>query len=199
MNTLRSINVFICLVFDFECLHKSVTKPLFVLYKYFKYWTVCFRIWVFKYLHSIAKGRLLHENYRKIRARLKSFCCDLSVYIADPIARINMLYYSEKAATVAIVFLMTIALCSTSVQELRTQFLKNKVLASSYASKQPISQLHCVEWCYRERQMGKWRIAGYHKSAKTCKLSMDYPYTLLNVADEKTGVFLVDEGNILNS
>jgi len=110
-----------------------------------------------------------------------------------------MLYFTEKAATVAIVFLMTIALCWTTMQEVRTQFLKNKVLASSYATKQPISQLHCVEWCSRERQVGKCRIAGYHKSSKTCTLSMDYPYTLLNVADEASGVFLIEEGDILFS
>jgi len=110
-----------------------------------------------------------------------------------------MLYFTEKAATVAIVFLMTIALCSTTIQEVRTQFLKNKVLASSYATKQPISQLHCVEWCSRERQVGKCRIAGYHRSAKMCQLSMDYPYTLLNVANEMTGVFLIEEGDILYS
>ena len=105
-----------------------------------------------------------------------------------------MIYYTEKAATFAIVFLMTIALCSTTIQDVKTQFLKNKLLSTSYMTKHPISQLHCVEWCSRERTMGKCKIAGYHKSSKTCKLSMDYPHTLLNVVDEKTGVFLMEEG-----
>ena len=110
-----------------------------------------------------------------------------------------MFLYTKKVATVAIVVLMTIALCSTTIEEVRTQFLRNKVIASSYATKQPISQLHCIEWCSRERQVGKCRIAGYHKSSKTCKLSMDYPYTLLNVADEASGVFLIETGEILLS
>jgi len=109
-----------------------------------------------------------------------------------------MLYYTEKAATVAVVFLMTIALCSTTVQEVRTQFVKNKLLSTIYATKQPMSQLYCVEWCSRERQSGKCTIAGYNKSSKTCKLSMDYQHNLLDVADETTGVFLMEEGDKVN-
>jgi len=106
-----------------------------------------------------------------------------------------MFYYTEKAATAAFVFLMTIALCSTNVEEMRTQFLNNKLLATSYATKQPISQLHCVQWCSRDRHSGKCRIAGYHKSSKMCQLSMDFQFYLLNVADETTGIFLMEEGD----
>ena len=75
--------------------------------------------------------------------------------------------------------------------------MKNKLLSTNYATKQPISQLHCVQWCSKDRQQGKCKIAGYHKSSKTCKLSMDFQHTLLNVADETTGVFFMGEGDTL--
>jgi len=106
-----------------------------------------------------------------------------------------MLYYTEKAATFAIVFLMTFAFCSTTIQEVRTQFVKNTLLSTIYATRQSISQLHCVQWCSTERKSGKCKIAGYNKHAKACSLSMDYQHNLLDVADETKGVFLMEEGN----
>jgi len=108
-----------------------------------------------------------------------------------------MLYYTEKAATVAIVFLMTIAICSTTIQEVKTNFVQNKLLSTSYATKQPSSQLYCVQLCSRDKQFGKCRIAGYNKSSKECKLSMDYPHTLLNVDDARNGVFFYGKRYIL--
>ena len=108
-----------------------------------------------------------------------------------------MPFNTKTATSVAIVFLITIALCSSAIQERRTQFVKNKLLSTSYATKQPISKLQCVEWCSRDNQNGKCKTAGYTKSSKTCKLSMDYERDLLNVTDESTGVFLVEkEGDV---
>ena len=98
----------------------------------------------------------------------------------EPNARVKMLYYTEKAATVAIVFLMTIALCSTTIQEVRSQLVKNKLLSTIYATRLPISQIHCVQSCSKDRQLGKCRIVGYNKLSKACMLSMDYQYNLLN-------------------
>jgi len=92
---------------------------------------------------------------------------------------------------------MTITLCLADIQEVRTQFVRNKLLSTSYASKQPISKLHCVEWCFRERQNGKCKTAGYNKYTKVCSLSMDYLHTLQNAADKANGVFLMDEGYTL--
>ena len=92
---------------------------------------------------------------------------------------------------------MTIALCSTTVQEVRTQFVKNKFPSTSYATKHPISSLHCVKWCSKDRQSGKCKIAGYNKASKTCELSMNYPQQLMDAADEMTGVFFVDEGEFI--
>jgi len=106
-----------------------------------------------------------------------------------------MLFYTTKAVTVAVVILMTIGLCSADIQEVKTQFVKNKVISTSYATKQHISKLHCVEWCSRDRQVGKCKTAGYNKYSKTCSLSMDFQHTLLDVADETNGVFLMKEGN----
>ena len=118
----------------------------------------------------------------------------ISLKSTEHIARVNMLYFTEKAATVAIVFLFTTAICLAIKQEVNTQFVKNKVISTSYATKQPISKLHCVEWCSRERHAGKCKIAGYNKYARACSLSMDYQHNLLDVADETNGVFLMEEG-----
>jgi len=104
-----------------------------------------------------------------------------------------MLFYTKKAVTVAVVILVTIALCSADIQEVRTQFVKKKVLSTSYATKHHISKLNCVQWCFRDRQMGKCQIAGYNKYAKTCSLSMDNPENLLDVADEITGVYVMEQ------
>jgi len=104
-----------------------------------------------------------------------------------------MLYYTKIAALVAIVVLMTIALCSADIQVVRTQFVKNKVLVTSYATKQHISKLNCVQWCSRERQLGKCKIAGYNKYAKACNLSMDNPDDALDVDDEMTGILVIEQ------
>jgi len=112
----------------------------------------------------------------------------------EHIASETMLYCDkEKATTVAVVFLLTIAFCSADIQEVRTQFITNKVLSSSYATKQHISKLKCVEWCSRDRKMGKCKMAGYNKYSKTCSLSMDNPADALDVADEMTGVFVIEQ------
>jgi len=109
-----------------------------------------------------------------------------------------MLFYTKTAATVAVVILMTIALCSADIQAVRTEFVKNKVLSSSYATKQPISKLNCVQWCSRDRQVGKCKTAGYNKYSKECKLSMDNQEDLMDVADEMTGVFVLNGDNLFN-
>lgn len=136
-----------------------------------------------------SKTHYAAESYRHV--------CGISFEATLSTARANMFFYTQKAATVAIVFLFTIALCLAEIREVRTQFVKKKLLSTSYAIKQPISQLHCVQWCSKDRQTGKCKIAGYNKSSKTCQLSMDYPQQLMDVADEMTGVFLVDEGDTL--
>ena len=114
--------------------------------------------------------------------------CFISLENTLPIARANMLVYTKKTVTVAVVILMTIALCSADIQEVRTQFVKNKLLSTSYATKLHISKLNCVQWCSRDRQMGKCKIAGY---SKTCCLSMDNPEDALQVDDEMAGVFFI--------
>jgi len=102
-----------------------------------------------------------------------------------------MLFYTKQAATIAVVILMTIALCSADIQEVKTQFMKNKVLSTSYATKEHISKLNCVQWCSKDRKIGKCKIAGYNKYAKSCSLSMDNPEDLMDTADESSGVFYI--------
>jgi len=113
-------------------------------------------------------------------------------------ARANMLFYTKKAVTVAVVIFITIALCSAKKQEVRMQFVRNKVLFTSYATKLNISELNCARWCARDKQVGKCKMAGYNKHSKSCSLSMDNPEDALDVADERTGVFVIKqvEGNI---
>jgi len=103
-----------------------------------------------------------------------------------------MLYYTKKAATVAVVVLMTIALCSTAMRDARTQFVKNKLLATSYATEQANSQLNCVRWCFSGGNKGKCKTAGYNASTNSCRLSMDNPEDLTDVADEMSGVFVIE-------
>jgi len=86
----------------------------------------------------------------------------------EPIVRVIMLYFTKKAATVAVVFLMTIALCSTTIQEVKTQFIKNKVLSSSYSTKQHISQFSVFyfqfEYIYNISQMQVYVNVNLHNS-----------------------------------
>ena len=113
-----------------------------------------------------------------------------------------MLYCDkEKATTFAAVFLLPIAFCSADIQKVTTQFITNKVLSTSYATKQHISKLKCVEWCSRDRKMGKCKMAGYNKYSKSCSLSMDNPEDALDVTDEMTGVFVIGdaEGKFWNN
>jgi len=112
-----------------------------------------------------------------------------------------MFFYTKKAATFAVVFLITIGFCSTTMRDARTQFVKNEILSTSYATNQPISQLNCVRWCFSDGNKGKCKIAGYKLSDKSCSLSMDNPEDLMEVADELSGVFVietVDRGCTLN-
>jgi len=88
------------------------------------------------------------------------------------------------------------------MRDARTQFVKNKILSTSYATKQPISQHYCVRWCFSGRNKGKCKIVGYKVSDNSCSLSMENPEDLMKVADEMFGVFVietVDRGGTLNA
>jgi len=104
-----------------------------------------------------------------------------------------MLFYTEKSTIVAIAFLITLGVCSANIQEVRTQFVTNKLLSTSYDTRQPISGINCVQWCFEERQTGKCKTAGYNRYAKSCSLSMDNPNDLLDVVDAMTGVFFIGD------
>jgi len=104
-----------------------------------------------------------------------------------------MIFYTEKVANVAIVFLITIGFCSANIQEVRTQFVTNKLLSTSYATRQPISGINCVQWCFEDRQTVKCKTAGYNKYAKSCSQSMDNPNDRLDVVDAMTGVFFIGD------
>jgi len=78
------------------------------------------------------------------------------------------------------------------MRDARTQFVKNKILSTSYATKQPISQLSCVRWCFSDGNKGKCKTAGYNVSESSCSLSMDTTEDLMDVADEMYGVFVIE-------
>jgi len=77
------------------------------------------------------------------------------------------------------------------VNPLHRSHLKNKLLATNYATEQAISQLNWVRWCFRDGNKGKCKIAGYNVSGNSCSLSMDTPDDLTDVADEMSGVFVM--------
>jgi len=81
------------------------------------------------------------------------------------------------------------------MRDARTQFVKNKILSTSYATKQPISQLNCVRWCVSDGNKGKCKIAGYNLSGNSCSLSMDNQEDMMEVADEMSGVFVIKTVN----
>ena len=117
----------------------------------------------------------------------------ISVGDTLPIARANMLFYTKKVVTVAVVILMTIALCSANKQDVRMQFVKKKVLHTTYATKETNSELNCARWCLKDKQLGKCKMAGYNKYSKSCSLSMDNPADALDVNDEMSGIYSMEQ------
>lgn len=88
-----------------------------------------------------------------------------------------------------VILLMTVTICSATIQSVVTRFTVKKSVASSHTTLENISKIKCVERCSKERQNGMCTLAGYNKSTKTCYLSVDNPQSVLNTTDEMSGVF----------
>jgi len=91
-----------------------------------------------------------------------------------------------------VILLMTVTICSATIQSVVTRFTVKKSVASSHTTLENISKIKCVERCNKERQRGRCTLAGYNAITRTCYLSVDDPQDVLDTTDEKTGVFFYE-------
>jgi len=100
--------------------------------------------------------------------------------------------YIENSVRTLIIFTITITLCTASIEILTTRFTEKKCVATSHTTLENISKIKCVERCNKERQNGRFTLAGYNKATKTCYLSVDDPQNALDTPDEMVGVFFYE-------
>jgi len=100
---------------------------------------------------------------------------------------------AKPVALAAFVFLCTSSLCKATIRTTATQFIKGKMVATSYITLQPYSDIACVRKCFDEKKQNRCSVAGYHASTKTCFLSNDGQWDLLDTDDNKYGVFFYSD------
>ena len=92
----------------------------------------------------------------------------------------------------SLILLVTIALCSATIQSVTTRFTEKKSVATTHTTLQNISKIKCVEKCNKEKQNGRCTLAGYNKATNTCYLSVDDPQDALDTTDDMYGVFFYE-------
>jgi len=91
-----------------------------------------------------------------------------------------------------LILLVSIILCSATIQSVTTRFTEKKKVATSHTTLQNFSKIKCVERCNKENRNGRCTLAGYNKATKTCFLSVDDPQDALDATDEMSGVFFYE-------
>ena len=86
--------------------------------------------------------------------------------------------------------------CEALLIEKDTRFENKKSVASSRITLQQYSKIKCVQKCHEENTKGLCNVAGYNKANKTCHLSMDSHQDVLDVDDEMSGVYFMEQGNV---
>jgi len=104
-----------------------------------------------------------------------------------------MSWYFETMATFVVVIVVAVSLSCAEIQDFKATLLKGKTIASSYLTVERFSKVQCVEKCYKEGKEGRCSIAEYSKATRSCKLSMDSQYDLLDTPDDSSGVFIYEE------
>ena len=104
-----------------------------------------------------------------------------------------MSWYFKPMATFVVGMLVTISLSYAEIQDFKATFIKGKTVASSYLTIERYSKVQCVEKCYNEGKEGRCSIAEYSKATRSCKLSMDSQYDVLDSSDVSSGVFIYQE------
>ena len=103
-----------------------------------------------------------------------------------------MISFLENSVRTLLIFIITITLCTASIESLTTRFTEKKCVATSHTTLENISKIKWVERCNKERQNGRCTLAGYNKATKTCYLSVDDPHNALDTPDEMAGVFFYE-------
>ena len=96
-------------------------------------------------------------------------------------------------ATCVVVFLVTFSQSCAEIQDFEANFMKRKTVTTSYLTVERYSKVQCVEKCYKEGKEGRCSIAAYNKATRSCRLSMDSQYDLLDTSDDASGVFIYQE------
>jgi len=103
-----------------------------------------------------------------------------------------MAFFLETFIGCSITFVLTISLCTASIQSVMTKFTEKKSVATSHTKLHDISDIQCVRKCNKGRQTRGCTLAEYNKATKTCYLSVDDPQDVLDTTDEMSGVFFYE-------
>ena len=98
-------------------------------------------------------------------------------------------------AKTAFVFMLSNVLSEGHIEDIKTEFVKGKLVSTSHTTLQPYSKIECVKKCYEEGKKGNCNVAGYDKSTKSCHLSLDKDTDVVDVAAEAAGVYIFPQGN----
>jgi len=101
-----------------------------------------------------------------------------------------MSWYFTTMATFVVVILVAVSLSYAEIADYKANFVKGKTVATSYLTVERYSKVQCVEKCYREGMEGRCSIAEYSKATRSCKLSMDSQYDVLDTSDDSSGVLI---------
>ena len=106
----------------------------------------------------------------------------------------TMAFFCKHLVGILFIYLMTIMLCTATIQSVMTKYTANKRVLTSYTTLQKMSKVQCVERCNKEKQSNGCNLAGYNRVTKSCYLSVDGPQEVLDTADETFGVFFYEPG-----
>jgi len=104
-----------------------------------------------------------------------------------------MSWYFKTMTTFVVVILVTFSLSYAEIQDFKATFMKGKTVATSYLTVERYSKVQCVEKCYKEGKEGRCSIAEYSKATRSCRLSTDSQFDLLDTSDDSNGVYIYQE------
>jgi len=98
-------------------------------------------------------------------------------------------------AKTAFVLMLSIVLSKGHIEDIKTEFVKGKLVSTSHTTLQPYSKIECVKKCYDEGKKDNCNVAGYDKSTKSCHLSLDMDTDVVDAASETAGVYIFPQGS----
>ena len=88
--------------------------------------------------------------------------------------------------------LLTTSICDANLWTFTAQFIKGTSVATSHQTIQDFSEIQCVRKCLQERKKEMCNVAGYNRTSKVCYLSNDSHQDVVDVDDDKAGVFFMN-------